>query len=126
MIYFKKPEEWPELLKKELVQQQDKFRIRDHHIYRLQKSQEGPIIEVRFIPFSNRADYIDNFHTAFGHLSQLTVLQIMKNRVWWPMMRSDINEWLKTCPQCQLASRGEKNVHHAPMKPLDIPPAFAR
>ena len=50
----------------------------------------------------------------------------MKNRVWWPNMKDDIVDWLKSCPRCQLASRAEKSVHHAVMKPLDIPPAFSR
>lgn len=41
-------------------------------------------------------------------------------------MQQDITDWLKTCQQCQLASRAEKNIHHSPMKPLDVPPAFSR
>jgi hypothetical protein len=41
-------------------------------------------------------------------------------------MNQDIVYWIKLCPQCQLASRNEKNVHHAPTKPLDILPVFAR
>jgi hypothetical protein len=40
------------------------------------------INEVKFIPFNQRADCVDNFDKAFGHLSQLTVYQQMRNRVW--------------------------------------------
>ncbi|KAL7318701.1 hypothetical protein PS15m_001913 [Mucor circinelloides] len=71
--------------------------------------------KLKFIAFARRADLIiEDFHRGFGHSGQLTVHHLMKQRVWWPSMRKDINYWLKTCPECQLHSRNEKNVHHAP------------
>lgn len=50
----------------------------------------------------------------------------MKTRVWWPNMQEDINLWLSNCPQCQLNKNSEKSIHHAPMRPLDVPPPFSR
>ncbi|KAG0892989.1 hypothetical protein G6F60_013823 [Rhizopus arrhizus] len=50
----------------------------------------------------------------------------MKTRVWWPRMQEDINAWISKCPKCQLAASPDKNNHHAPMKPLEVPPAFSR
>jgi hypothetical protein len=127
LLYFRDEQNWPELLKKELQHNKSNFVIKDHHIYKLQKlPKSNEITELKFIPFHKRADCLDNFHNAFGHLSQLSIYQQMKNRVWWPDMHNDIISWLRYCPKCQLASRTEKNVHHAPMKPLDVPPAFAR
>jgi hypothetical protein len=127
LLYYREEQDWPELLKKQLKQHQEKFIIRDRHVYRLLKSPNtDEVIELKFIPFPQRADCVDNFHTAFGHLSQYTVYQQMKNRVWWPGMQDDITNWLETCPQCQMSHRAEKNIHHSPMKPLDIPPAFSR
>lgn len=41
-------------------------------------------------------------------------------------MKEDIQSWLKRCSNCQLNSRTEKSIHHAPMKPLDVPAPFAR
>ena len=34
--------------------------------------------------------------------------------------------FLTNATKCQLGSRAEKNVHHAPMKPLEVPAPFAR
>lgn len=127
LLYFRDEQDWPALLKKELLQQQDKFVSRNQHIYRLSKlPNSSELSELKFVPFNQRADSVDNFHTAFGHLSQHTVYQQMKSRVWWPNMHDDITNWLKSCPQCQMSHRAEKNIHHSPMKPLDIPPAFSR
>lgn len=41
-------------------------------------------------------------------------------------MQHDIDYWLKLCPECQLHSRNKKTAHHAPMKPLEVPPPFSR
>ena len=40
-------------------------------------------------------------------------------------MRADIEGWLAACTQCQLAARPNQKTHHAPMKPLDVPPVFS-
>ncbi|CEP16788.1 hypothetical protein [Parasitella parasitica] len=56
---------------------------------------------------ANKSDLIEDFHRGFGHSGQLTVYHLMKQRVWWP-------------------SRTENQVHHAPMKPLEVPAPFAR
>ncbi|KAG2192115.1 hypothetical protein INT47_012407, partial [Mucor saturninus] len=109
LLYYRDEQDWPELLKLELKQHRDKFVVRDRHVYRLYKSaKDSNVTELKFIPFAQRAD---------GQ---------MKNRVWWPGMQEDITNWLKSCPQCQMSHRSEKNMHHSVMKPLDIPPAFSR
>lgn len=72
---------------------------------------------LKFIAFSKRADLIEDFHRGFGHAGKQTVTSIMKSKVWWPKMQNDIEYWLKLCPECQLHSRKQKNIHHAPMKP---------
>ncbi|KAG2191198.1 hypothetical protein INT47_004429 [Mucor saturninus] len=127
LLYFRNTDQWPKLLQPELLQNQEKFIVKNHHIYKLIKHKNNTdITELKFIPFHQRADFIDNFHTAYGHLSQVSVYHQLKSRIWWPGMQNNITDWLKSCAQCQLASRAEKNVHHSPMKPLDVPPAFSR
>ncbi|KAG0772324.1 hypothetical protein G6F62_013007 [Rhizopus arrhizus] len=41
-------------------------------------------------------------------------------------MKEDIDTWISRCPQCQMATSPDKMAHHAPMKPLEVPPAFSR
>lgn len=90
------------------------------------KNGEIQEILVKFIPYKRRADLIEDYHKVFGHQGNLTVQQLMSTRFWWPKMKHYIQTWLSQCPECQLHSRKELNIHHAPMKPLDIPPPFSR
>lgn len=128
-IFFKKKKsDWPEKWYAQLEKEESNFEVIDNIVWRLnpnpQNSKEAS--RLKFIAFTGRADLIEDFHRGFGHSSQLTIYPLMKQRVWWPGMKKDINYWLKTCPECQLHSRKEKNIHHAPMKPLEVPPPFAR
>src|SRR5256885_1114057 len=94
-------------------------------IFRKVKKSEN-IQQIQYALFAKQADLVTKFHQGFGHAGETMVYDLMRKRWWWPNMKNDINEWLSRCPQCQLAARADRNVHHAPMQPLDIPPAFSR
>jgi hypothetical protein len=81
---------------------------------------------VPFLPFAKRADTVEQFHVGFGHQGGQTMYDLLRTRFWWPKMKKDISEWLKQCARCQLAAAPGHSTHHAPMIPLDIPPAFSR
>lgn len=108
-----------------LTKHQDKFHVRANQVYRKIKMGDD-VAEVRYALFARRAEIVKECHTSFGHLGTLIVYDILKKRWWWPNMKQDIQDWLKTCQQCQLASDPDRNKHHAPMKPLDIPEPFFR
>ncbi|KAG2213622.1 hypothetical protein INT45_010121 [Circinella minor] len=117
-------EQWRSVYKDLLAKHQDKFVVRNDQVFRKVKS-GNTIHEACYVLFACRADLIESFHKSIGHAGNFTVFDLMKTRWWWPNMHSDIKEWLAACPQCQLASRADRNVHHAPMKPLDVPPVFS-
>ena len=108
-----------------LDKHKDKFVVRDVMVFCKVKIQDS-IQEIRYVLFARRADLVEEFHKAFGHAGKTTVYDLMHKRWWWPDMRSDIQEWLAACPQCQLAANANRAVHHAPMKPLEVPPVFSR
>lgn len=124
IFYKKSQEEWPAKWKQQLLKEQEKFIVQDNFIWRKDANQVDKLL--KFIPFSKRADLVEDFHRGFGHAGQGTVYQLMKKRVWWPRMLYDITYWLARCPECQLHSNAEKNIHHAPMKPLEVPAPFTR
>ncbi|CDH61122.1 integrase core domain containing protein [Lichtheimia corymbifera JMRC:FSU:9682] len=124
-FYAKPEEQWPSLYKDLLQKHRQRFVTRNDQVYRLIKNGEQTN-EVRYVLFARRADLVQQFHTGFGHPGNKTLYDLIKKRYWWPDMQNDINTWIKECPQCQLASNADRHVHHAPMKPLDIPAPFAR
>jgi hypothetical protein len=126
-FYFRDEQEWPDSLKEVLQKNKSRFEVADGSVYKLHKiANTNEYRKLRFIPFAKRADLIDDYHSGFGHSGQANVYELMKSRVWWPYMQDNINLWLSKCPRCQLNKNSEKMVHHAPMRPLDIPPPFSR
>ena len=90
------------------------------------KAKTGDTInKICYILFARRADLVEQFHKAFGHAGKTTVYDLMRKHWWWPDMHTDIQEWLASCQECQLAANANRVVHHAPMKPLDVPPVFS-
>ena len=118
-------ENWPPTYKDLLAKHKDKFIVRADQVFRLIKI-GNTIQEVRYVLFARYADLVQDFHKSVGHAGKLTVQELMCKRWWWPGMRSDIQEWLAACPRCQLAANADRKSHHAPMKPLNIPPVFSR
>ncbi|KAG2207610.1 hypothetical protein INT45_004096, partial [Circinella minor] len=114
----------PGMYKDLLDKHKDKFVVRDNQVFRLVKIRDT-IQQVRYVLFARRTDLVQDFHKSVGHAGNLTVLYLMQKRWWWPGMRSDIQEWLRACQQCQLASNADRRIHHAPMKPLNVPPVFS-
>ncbi|KAK4517547.1 uncharacterized protein ATC70_000887 [Mucor velutinosus] len=112
-------------LRKRMEKEEDQFVVRQRTVYRLVKMEDGSIKQVKFIPFSDRADLVFKYHEAFGHAGIKTMLKMFTERYWWPGLRKDIQDWLKTCTACQLNSRRDQ-VHQDVMHPLQIPQAFDR
>lgn len=119
----------PQVVTYSLKEEKDHFVIRERKVYRKikVKDTEGTEVvkEVRFLPFSERADKVKEFHEGFGHAGKSTIFDLMRFRYRWPTMRTDIKNWLQCCPPCQMNSRRQW-AHHDEMHPLDAPLAFAR
>ncbi|CDH61294.1 retrotransposon ty3-gypsy subclass [Lichtheimia corymbifera JMRC:FSU:9682] len=127
--YVNKPKELPKEVDDFLKQEQDHFVIHASKVYRKVKIKKGDddsmVKEVRYLPFAARADKVKMFHDGFGHAGQRTVFDLMHTRYWWPTMKVDIQDWLSTCPSCQMNAR-QGHTHHDPMHPLPVPQAFER
>jgi hypothetical protein len=112
-------------LQKKLEKEEDHFMVRQQQVYRKVTTEDGKHLELKFIPFAERADLVYKYHDAFGHAGIKTMLKMFSSRYWWPAMRKDIQEWLRTCAACQLNGTKSK-AHQDVMHPLDIPKAFDR
>ena len=116
-----------DVLRKRMEKEKDQFSVRQGTVYKLVKpeSTEDKTMELKFVPFSDRAELVFQYHTAYGHAGIKTMLKMITERYWWPGLRKDIHEWLRTCSACQLNSRSDQ-AHKGVMHPLQIPQAFDR
>ncbi|QRV73869.1 Retrotransposable element Tf2 protein [Ceratobasidium sp. AG-Ba] len=53
-----------------------------------------------------------------GHQGQARTLELISRRYYWPAMKQQVNQFVKTCEICQ-RSKGHKQ--YAPQKPVPIP-----
>jgi len=62
-----------------------------------------------FVPIDCRRDFVRKMHETYGHLRWSGLKGIVETHGWWPGMETDINEFAKFCPACQVSQRsGEK------------------
>ncbi|PAA54887.1 hypothetical protein BOX15_Mlig023015g10 [Macrostomum lignano] len=55
------------------------------------------------IPQHMRAELLHQAHDrpSAGHLGQRRVLRALRERSWWPDMREDVRDWVRSCLVCQ-------------------------
>jgi hypothetical protein len=112
------PEDFPERLRALLERDNDKLIWNeDEGILNYQLSDEK---SVPYVPLVKRADLIQQTHEGSGHLSHVDVLNLLKDRCWWPSMKTDIKEWLKYCHHCQLHAN-QDHIRHEEAHPMQPP-----
>ena len=64
----------------------------------------APYLELPF-----RKDFLRKMHAEYGHLGHPGLRGVLRTRAWWPGVRQDTEEVVRTCPNCQVSkSRNEK------------------
>jgi hypothetical protein len=53
-----------------------------------------------------------------GHPGMTATKSILRARVWWPKMNTEVEEWVINCMGCALTSNGERP---APMRATQLP-----
>ena len=67
---------------------------------RISEGVTAPYLEWEF-----RGDFIQRIHQEYGHLSQIGMRDLVRTRAWWPKLDQDIQEFVKSCPNWQVAQR---------------------
>ena len=90
--------EFDELIKNEALH----FVIVDDRLMRRvgAEGDEAPYLEWQF-----RGDFIQRMHNEYGHMSREGMNDLTLRRAWWPKMDKDIQEFVKSCPNCQVGQR---------------------
>ena len=109
---------WPEELdsrwKQRCIQELKNFEIHKDMFCRIRKGGGS----IPYLQYKDRSSVIEKYHVALGHLKTQSILDIIKERFWFPDMIDFISNFLKTCPQCQMDSSQLKGVRKAPLQPI--------
>ena len=103
------PTDLSEKVRKQIMEEKENFVFENEVLYRLVDDKKVP-----FVPFAFRADLVSKFHHSNGHLGLQGTFELMKTRYWWPRMKTDLRNWLKSCVPCQVGARPD----HSPKEPL--------
>ena len=90
-------DEFDELIKIEAKN----FILNDSRLYRrIRDDVIAPYTEWLF-----RGDFIQQMHNEYGHLSYRGMMNLIETRAWWPTMAQDVQVFVRSCPNCQIAQR---------------------
>ena len=74
------------------------------------------------LPWEYHQLVLEKFHSSaiMGHIGVRKMMGLMKIRVWWPCMRSDVETFVKNCNMCRRAKDSTEYPTGA-LQPLPIP-----
>lgn len=84
----------------------------------------GPMTQV-VVPEALQATLLHLIHDQCGHQGAERTLQLLRQRVYWPHMHLDVDQWCRRCDRCQHAKKPPTTTH-TPMgsllasKPLEV------
>src|SRR5579859_1649708 len=62
-------------------------------------------ITASYLEWLFRGDFIQRMHNEYGHLSYRGLMNLIERWAWWPTMAKDIQAFIQSCPNCQIAQR---------------------
>ena len=74
------------------------------------------------VPISVRSHILEFAHDgSAGHLGIYRTLYKISDKFYWPNLRSDVREYVKTCHVCQVVGKPNQVIPKAPLQPIVIP-----
>ncbi|XP_068227609.1 uncharacterized protein [Palaemon carinicauda] len=73
------------------------------------------------VPKDIRPLILELSHSADSHLGITKTYECISQDFYWPNMKNDIKEYVKTCTTCQKVSSPNVKVPVAPLKPILVP-----
>ncbi|MCX6040304.1 MAG: RNase H-like domain-containing protein [Caldilinea sp.] len=94
------------------------FELEEGLIYRTKAGHRQLYIPVPAMQQSLLSEHHDT--AAAGHLGRDKTFEAVTRRYWWPTVYRDVDEYVRTCPACQLAKQRYGKVA-GKLQPLPIP-----
>ena len=82
-----------------LLKEFKKLQVRRGVLYRHVKVQDTDQYQL-VLPLQYRQTAMDSSHNDMGHPGKDRTLSILRDRVYWPKMSRDIDNWIEKCERC--------------------------
>ena len=105
--------------KRWIVINHHRFYIEDDLLFGRSKKEEDSDFRRLVLPVSLQNDimYLHHDDVLGAHFGKSKTVERIQRRYWWQHMRRDIEEWVKTCQDCQ-RKKGRKEVRLGKMNPI--------
>ena len=75
------------------------FKLKQCILYRKSQVNDRARLQL-FLPLSHRQKAMAGCHDQIGHLGQDRVLELLRDRFFWPGMQMDVASYINSCPRC--------------------------
>lgn len=93
--------------KQKLKNQSKKFLIKSKELYK-KRGLNSPVKAI--FSLSRRLDILREAHEQLGHRGEYAVMQMLKQRFYWPTMWRDAQHHVRSCHECQIRSTKKVEV----------------
>lgn len=100
----------PEEVRNQVLENSGKFTLEGGNLIRKDTG-------IHYTPLEFRLDLVSKIHKGLGHFGPQATYDLVKTQGWWPSMKQDIQQWVKSCMECQLHTMGKSK--NSFLKPLD-------
>lgn len=107
-----------------LLKEWEKLQLKDSVLYRVSKPPNKPLCQQLLLPFKFRETVLQSLHDHSGHLGFDKTYGLVRERFYWPRMKTEIEMYCKNCVRCiqrkTLPTRAAELVHLSSDGPMDL------
>lgn len=107
-----------------LLKEWEKLQLKDSVLYRVSKPPNKPLCQQLLLPLQFRETVLQSLHDRSGHLGFDKTYGLVRERFYWPRMKTEIEMYCKNCLRCiqrkKLPTRAAELVHLSSDGPMDL------
>lgn len=109
LVLLRRPDGLTDLEYQQLRRKSKSFFVRDGYLYKKRKRVPRQVVGLR----EQKLKVMVELHDEAGHRGRVATYDTIKRHYQWKGMYADVEEWVKTCVECQKRSqmRYEEELH---------------
>jgi len=117
LITHKIPEGMDERKEKAFEQKASRYYIQGLNMFRRNRNMSPQKV---IFPPNRRREILTELHEGIGHRGEWAVWEALRLRFYWPGMRENLVEHIRSCHECQLRSTKKMHILIAPSLPTGL------